>query len=137
MTRINLVDPKLLVRQHLVAEYRELPRIYSLVRLRIAAGETVERARTLSPPNYTLGTGHCRFFYPRLGWLTRRFHLLVQEMRNRGYNPTHTSPPEWVGTIPRDWYGDWEPTPACVAINVERINRRLLGMGLADRSIRI
>jgi hypothetical protein len=31
VTRINLVDPKELSRQHLVAEYRELPRIFNYV----------------------------------------------------------------------------------------------------------
>lgn len=135
MTRINLVDPKLLVRQHLVAEYRELPRIYALVRSRIAAGETLAQAQALSPPAYTLGTGHCRFFYPRLGWLTHRFNALVTEMRARGYQPTHTRIPEFALDIPSGWHGQWEPTPACVALNVERINTRLRGMGLADQQI--
>jgi deoxyribonuclease (pyrimidine dimer) len=130
MTRINLVAPSLLVRQHLIAEYRELPRIYQLVQAAIARGETVERAASLSSPSYTLGTGHCRFFYTRLGWLTARFFMLVDEMQHRGYAPAHTDVPSWARSIPSAWWGDWQPTPACVAISVERINTRLVGMGL-------
>lgn len=138
LTRINCVDPKLLVRQHLIAEYRELPRIFWLVQNAIKRGETAERARTLSPPAYTLGTGHCRFFYTRLSWLADRFEkALVPEMQARGYNPTHTSIPEWAYSIPTDWFGDWEPTSACVAINVARINIRLVGMGFPDKQIPI
>lgn len=137
MTRINLVDPKVLVRQHLVAEYRELPRIYALVRDAMARGETVEQARAKSALTYTLGTGHCRFFYARLGWLTDRFLALVQEMQARGYNPVHTTIPDWTSGIPSAWFGRWEPTPACVALNVERINLRLVGMGLPQAQIRL
>ena len=39
MTRINCVPPSELTVQHLVAEYRELPRIFALVRAAIARGE--------------------------------------------------------------------------------------------------
>ncbi len=135
MTRINLVDSKVLVRQHLISEYRELPRIYMLVQKAMGLGESVQRAHALSPAQYTLGTGHCRFFYTRLGWLTDRFGALVQEMQARGYNPAHTSIPDWTSTIPSAWFGRWQPTPACVAINVERINLRLVGMGLPQHQI--
>jgi hypothetical protein len=130
MTRINLVDPKLLVQQHLIAEYKELPRVFSLVRDAIARGEEPAVVRAKATPLYTLNKGHCRFFYTRLGWLTDRYLSLVAEMYARGYKPNFPEPPKWTQSIHRDWYGHWEPTPACVALNVERINLRLVGMGL-------
>lgn len=135
MTRINLVDPKLLVRQHLIAEYRELPRIYYLVLAAIDRGEDAGTAYALSPGSYTLGTGHCRFFYTRLGWLCDRFDSLVGEMQRRGIKTTYTEAPPQALAIPREWWGPWEPTPACVAINVARINERLRAMGLSSNQI--
>jgi hypothetical protein len=130
VTRINLVAPSLLVRQHLIAEYRELPRIYALVRDAAARGETAELSGLRASPAYTLGTGHCRFFYTRLGWLTDRYAALRAEMQARGYVPAFDGPPGWAQGIGRAWWGAWTPTPACVALNVERINERLRGMGL-------
>jgi hypothetical protein len=40
MTRINCIDPALLSDKHLGAEYRELPRIFNLVRDAIKRGES-------------------------------------------------------------------------------------------------
>jgi deoxyribonuclease (pyrimidine dimer) len=132
-----LVDPALLVRQHLHAEYRELPRIFALVRDAQARGEDPTTVRVATTELYTLGKGHCRFFYPRLAWLTERYLLLVAEMQRRGYQPSFTAPPDWTKAIAPGWYGQWQPTPACVALNVARINVRLVGMGMADQQIRL
>jgi hypothetical protein len=130
MTRINLVDPRLLVRQHLIAEYRELPRIYALVRDAQARAECPANVRFITTELYTLGAGHCRFFYPRLGWLTDRYLSLIAEMRRRGHVASFDGPPDWTAVIDRRWYGQWQPSAACVALNVDRINTRLRGMGL-------
>lgn len=56
MTRINCVPVEELTDKHLLAEYRELPRIFNLAR-------AVEDA----PTEYVLGTGHMKFFYDKLG----------------------------------------------------------------------
>jgi deoxyribonuclease (pyrimidine dimer) len=47
MTRINVVPPRELTRQHLIAEYRELPRVFGLVKKAAARGErpSLNRAR--------------------------------------------------------------------------------------------
>ena len=118
MTRINVVDPATLSRQHLVAEYRELPRIFALS---YAAQQRGEDPAT-HPQEYTLGKGHVKFFYTRLGWLTKRFHALVAEMLKRGYNPTYQTTPEFAHKA--DWMQDWEPTADAVRINTDRINER-------------
>lgn len=60
MTRINCIPPRELSREHLIAEYRELPRIFALVRAAIARGESPDDPR--NPTSYTLGAGHVRFF---------------------------------------------------------------------------
>lgn len=66
MTRINLVVPKELTDQHLKAEIRELPRIFSLV---------LKSKKELIniPKSYKLGIGHVKFFYNKIKWLHHRF----------------------------------------------------------------
>lgn len=122
MTRINCIPPQELSRAHLVAEYRELPRIFALVRAAIARGESPTDPR--NPPTYTLGRGHVRFFYPRLGYLVQRQHAIVAEMIARGYNPAFRTTDHFLDGIPAEWCGDWLPTEEAVAINLARISER-------------
>jgi deoxyribonuclease (pyrimidine dimer) len=125
MTRINCVPPAELTVKHLVAEYRELPRVFGLVRQAILRGERPDDAR--NPTAYTLGKGHIRFFYARLGYLSRRQAALVEEMRRRGYQPTFAEVHLLVTEIPAEWCGEWEPTPEAVALNRARIEERTRG----------
>ncbi|CEJ14314.1 Pyrimidine dimer DNA glycosylase [bacterium YEK0313] len=126
MTRINCVPPAELSGAHLVAEYRELPRIFALVRAAIARGETPDDRR--NPAAYTLGAGHVRFFYARLGYLAARQADLVREMQARGYVPTFTDPTSLLTGIPEPWHGDWQPTPEALALNRARLAERLGAM---------
>lgn len=123
MTRINCAPPEELTPAHLIAEYRELPRIFGLVRAAIARGEKPEDPR--NPSAYRLGAGHVRFFYPRLGWLLSRQIALVAEMRARGYAPSFDHPEVLVEGIGPDWMGLWQPTPEALAENRTRIAERL------------
>lgn len=126
MTRINCVPVQELTWQHLVAEYRELPRIFGLVLEAIGRGERPEDRR--NPTAYVLGTGHCRFFYPRLGYLSDRHAKLVTEMLARGYNPQFRHSLRIHSTaIPAEWWGDWEPDATAQALNRARIAERLAG----------
>lgn len=121
MTRINCVPPQTLSRQHLVAEYRELPRIFKQA---AAAYERGEDPDTL-PDTYRLGTGHVKFFYRRQWWLRTRYAELRQEMRRRGYQVrvpwSITQPSE---SLPPEWQHGWEPTPEAVSVNVQRLEER-------------
>ena len=123
MTRINCVPPAELTTPHLIAEYRELPRIFGLVRAAIARGERPDDPR--NPAEYRLGSGHVRFFYPRLGFLARRQEALIAEMLRRGYSPSFTDPAGLLTGISEEWCGDWVPSEAAVAINRDRIAERL------------
>jgi deoxyribonuclease (pyrimidine dimer) len=85
MTRINVVPADELTDKHLVAEYRELPRIFKLVRDRQDKGHTnvtVNREKAM-PSTYTLGTGHVLFFYDKLYYLIDRYQELCNEMTNK------------------------------------------------------
>lgn len=118
MTRINCVPPAELCGKHLVAEYRELPRVFALARAAIA-----RRERPVHVDRYTLGKGHVRFFYTRLKWLAGRQAALIAEMVRRGYSPSF-GPPALDG-FPPEWCGDWEPDAEALAVNRERIAARM------------
>jgi hypothetical protein len=112
MTRINVVDPKRLTDQHLIAEYREAPRVFAL-------------ARPLKPreavPTYRLGAGHVRFFYPLTAWLSERQAALIEECQDRGFSIQHTAAPTAVPGLD----GDWCVPREAVALNLERLREKL------------
>ncbi|MBK3746184.1 endonuclease V [Paraburkholderia aspalathi] len=123
MTRINCIPPAELTGQHLVAEYRELPRVFALVKAAILRGETHDDSR--NPNTYVLGTGHVRFFYSRLGYLAERQRELIAEMQARGYSPKFTNTAELVDGIPEEWCNGWKPSEQAIALNRSRIAERL------------
>lgn len=125
MTRINCIPPSELTREHLVAEYRELPRVFSLARRAAWAGRPPVSAAT--PPRYTLGKGHVLFFYPRLMYLVHRHQALVAEMDSRGYKARIRTFILCAGLsqLGEAWLGDWEPDAAAIEINRQRIAQRL------------
>lgn len=126
MTRINCVPVGELMGKHLVAEYRELPRVCGLVARHVAAGRSLADVQRRQPAVYTLGRGHVLFFYTRLLWLSWRHVHLVNEMGRRGY---HAQFKENLrvsyANIPQEWWDDWEPDDAAMAINRARIEERL------------
>lgn len=121
MTRINLVNPKELSRLHLVAEYRELPRVLTLARKAYDRGEKPDDP--CNPTEYVLGTGHVRFFYNKQKFLRRRHFDLVQEMIMRGYQANHEMS-EINMMLPSEWQNDYEPTREALTLNRQRIKER-------------
>lgn len=81
MTRINLTLVSELADQHLMAEYRELPRVFGAVRERIAKGQGFSDI----PKDFRLGTGHVKFFYDKIGFLFLRQNAIIKELLKRGY----------------------------------------------------
>ncbi len=128
MTRINCVPVQELHDKHLAAEYRELPRVFKLAAAAHARGEDPSQF----PGLYTLGKGHVKFFYTRLGWLKWRFQDLVAEMQHRGWQPQYTQVPSVADALPASWWGFWEPTPQALAINRQRIADRMPSSLLAQ-----
>lgn len=124
MTRINCVPVTELTGKHLVAEYRELPRVRH-------AWPRKGNAVANQPKNYVLGKGHVKFFYTRGIWIQRRHRLLIEEMRRRGYTPT--LPPVDLSHWPEFAMNDWQPTTEALAINRERIALRISESNLRRR----
>ena len=116
MTRINLVPPAELCDQHLLAEHRELTRIPNL----IVKGKYHLAGQ---PDEYTLGTGHVRFFYNKLAFLQRRYHALHDECRARGFKVHNI----WPQNLPQDaaLWQDYQPSETALALNRARIAERL------------
>jgi len=122
MTRINVVPPGELSRLHLIAEYRELPRIFNLVKAAQGKGHTPQTLSKKIPPHYTMGKGHVLFFFDKLAWLEKRYNAVVREMICRGYNTRYQYPP--TAGINRKWFGDYRPTNIAREINRQRIKER-------------
>lgn len=114
MTRINVVPVTELCDKHLLAEYRELPRVFKLAKVCKDA-----------PTEYTLGAGHVKFFYDKLTFLINRFKELVDECQARGFNIKHFTPPVLDFDPPDELFNDYIPTPEALAINRARIAQRI------------
>jgi deoxyribonuclease (pyrimidine dimer) len=120
MTRINAgIRPAELVDQHLLAELREIKRIPNVVKQGKAKLDGI-------PERFSLGTGHVRFFYNKLGYLLRRYRSLRAEAIRRGFQVQDWSG-AWEGADP-DLMVDWEETPEARAEVQARIQERLSNM---------
>ncbi len=120
MTRINIIDPKELTDQHLVAEYVEtLMLCKNLVRtLNSKCGFQEKKV----PPTYRLNKGHVYFFYNKGKYLHDRFNKLCEEMQRRGIETNERFPRHlW----PDELYNDWKSTAADEVIIRERIALRI------------
>ena len=122
MTRINTIDPRLLLDQHLIAEWRELPRI---------PNELIKHPQRLKleliPSKYTLGKGHVTFFRNKLLWLSKRHKLLCKELDKRGINrdPSIGVNLSELPTVLKMFAcNDWEPNKEDHYINIERLFER-------------
>lgn len=94
MTRINsAINPKNLTDQHLIAELRELPRIFTAVYKRLDQSVGFKDI----PKEFTLGRGHMKFFYNKLLFLYRRHYSLINEYNNRFENK------RWHYYIDNNW----------------------------------
>ncbi len=114
MTRINCISPAELTDKHLIAEYRELPRLRNAY---------PRKSPVNSPGKYCLGRGHVMFFLDKGLFLTKRHAMLVNEMKRRGFVVNY--PTLDLSHWPHDTQNDWEPTEEAIVINRQRIEERL------------
>lgn len=115
MTRINVIPPQELCDQHLLAEYRELPRVL--------------RHTNADPNNipkfYKTGQGHVLFFVDKFTWLRKRHSEIVRELSERGFNLSNTKPlPNTKNVLENDW----TPPKEAIMINKNRILERMSTM---------
>jgi deoxyribonuclease (pyrimidine dimer) len=115
MVRINLLDPKCLTDQHLVAEYDEMLMLMAYVRKH----QSLEGI----PDNYCLGKGHIKFFKNKISYLKKRHELLKKEMRRRGFVARKTLNVKGIG---KALVKDWKPNPQDLLIIKKRIKQKIL-----------
>lgn len=122
MTRINLVNPSELSDQHLLAEIRELPRIFTLV-------EKNPNTNNI-PTNYKMGTGHMNFFKDKLKFLYWRYIELYTEWHKRGFkykytlNQTLANMLDVVKKYP-DLNNNWSPDEKEKIISIQRLQEKI------------
>ena len=121
MTRVNLVPPEVLSDEHLLAEYREIPRVWNKA--------TQYLGPLLSGP-YRLGKGHVLFFMDKSDYILWRHMHLVQELLRRQINASAIHLPD-PGTL------SWYPSVDEIQINADRIVERLLDSKREPRYYRV
>jgi len=118
MTRINLVEPKELTDQHLIAELKEINQLAGQFKKSLNGKHGIFGI----PESFRLGKGHVKFFYDKGLYLHKRFNDIRSEAIIRGFDVIA----EFNNTFPYEYYNDWEPNSEDVSIVVERITQRIL-----------
>lgn len=122
MTRINLTLVSELADQHLMAEYRELPRVFGAVRKHVQNGKKLKDFKI--SPVFILGTGHVTFFYDKLEFLRLRQIALITECLARGFNIKDITVQD-ISDIPLDFRNDYIPTQAALAESQARLDEKI------------
>ena len=119
MTRINLIPVEELSDQHLIAEYRELPRV-------VKQKVNIDSA----PEKYTLGRGHVKWAKLHLVFTLYRYYSLCNEMDYRGFSLRY-SPDELYFCAIEQAYGSeyrwlhYVPTKEDVELSRNRIIEKI------------
>lgn len=122
MTRINVVPVKELCDQHLLAEWRELPRIKSSINKSFNRKNKPFSIQEI-PDNYVLGKGHVKFFFNKLIYLFKRHKELTEECIKRGINLNNRESLQFEFNV--SYMNDYKPTDEALRINRERIKERM------------
>jgi deoxyribonuclease (pyrimidine dimer) len=131
MTRINCGIPvEELANKHLFAELREMKRIPNCIikgRFNLAN----------QPKEFTLGTGHVKFFYDKLLYLKNRNDLLYNECLRRGINASDYTE-SYLAAIKKfpKLANDYTPSDRDRSIIRERIKERQKGKNLKSYIIK-
>ena len=123
MTRINIIPPKELYDQHLIAEYREITMVPAALNRTLNSKNGLDHNKI--PKKYTLNKGHVYFFYNKGKYLNLRYLKIIKEMQYRGFQPNlNRKFPIEIFKL-NNLYLNWEPTKDDFKIIRERINKKL------------
>ena len=122
MTRINVIPAKLLLDQHLLAEKKEINQL---------AGQLTKSLRSINwtystlPNEFTLGTGHVKFWYLRGGFIRQRYKEVYDECVDRKFNVKDNFNDVWLNK-PSIFNRNYSPTDSAIALIKSRISDRVL-----------
>jgi deoxyribonuclease (pyrimidine dimer) len=108
----------MLTDQHLRAEYRELPRLFS----HTAKHPNLDNV----PEKFCLGAGHVNFFKNKMGFLLVRLGRILNELEDRGFkcNMDYLNPLD-AGQVTRVHFAPWTPSAVDIAISKTRIIEKI------------
>ncbi|MFA6022559.1 MAG: pyrimidine dimer DNA glycosylase/endonuclease V [Candidatus Pacearchaeota archaeon] len=109
MVRINLINPKKLADQHLIAEYSEIL---------ILVANAKKYPNSKIPKKYCLGIGHICFFKDKIIYLKNRHELLRKEMKKRGFK---TNKQVLLKGFNKNQLNNWKPKKEDINIIKKRI----------------
>jgi deoxyribonuclease (pyrimidine dimer) len=116
MVRVNIIKPKKLLDQHLIAEWNEIQMLLGTI-------VKYPNIRTIVP-DFKLGRGHINFFKDKALYLMRRLQSIREEMLSRGYEPSKTITEIgdfYIPKIPEVHLQNWHPTVRDFEIIKERL----------------
>jgi len=114
MVRINIINPKKLADQHLIAEYNEILMLLGYVRKYPEIKDV--------PESYCLGKGHIKFFKNKLFYLNNRHETLKKEMMKRGFRAEKNID---LNEFPRFLLGDWRASFKDKELIIERLKEKI------------
>lgn len=113
MVRVNIINPKCLADQHLIAEYREILLLFGIYRKRI--NKLIKKSdNNLMHP--------IQFYQDKLLYLNNRHKHLIKEMKKRSFKPLKNVN---LADYPNNRINDWIPEESHVERVIERIMQRL------------
>ena len=120
MTRINAgIPPNVLTDQHVLAEHREIKRLPAVF---------AKNPNPVGiPKEFTLGTGHVKFFLDKGKYTLDRYKLIYAECVKRGFEITNYSLNWEIYKQHPKFNKDYKETNEAVELLVERITERLNG----------
>jgi deoxyribonuclease (pyrimidine dimer) len=114
MVRINIVNPRKLADQHLIAEYNEILMLFGYVKKHPKKYEITH--------DYCLGKGHIRFFKDKLLYLKKRHELIKKEMQRRGFQKNKTIN---LKDFPKELQKGWKPQPKNFRLIKKRLREKI------------
>jgi len=114
MVRINLIHPKKLADQHLIAEYNEILMLIG----HIDKHPTIKN----QPKQYCLGKGHINFFKNKINYLKKRHETIKKEMKKRNFKTQKTIQ---TTKYPKYLKQNWTPKLKDYEIIKKRIKQKI------------
>jgi len=111
LVRVNLINPKKLADQHLIAEYNEILMLIGHVR-KFPSVDGI-------PEKYVLGPGHIKFFKDKLKYVKKRHEVVKKEMKRRGFRTDKSID---LSEFHSRHKNDWKPTKRDFDLIKERIS---------------
>lgn len=119
--RINVINPRYLTDNHLVAEYRETKMATHYYSRSTQTKKGIDPSKISS--RYTLNTGHAYMWFDKFGYIDKRFQAILDEMTRRGFQTNFRELN--FQNIPSSAFGDFVPDAKDIRINLDRILIRI------------